>query len=59
LAASGIVLRTNVALAPFGVAAALLSLLLIGIRNAWDTVTHIVESDADAATKTRRHSRGK
>jgi hypothetical protein len=35
-------LRTTTLLALFAIGAAALGLLLIGIHNAWDTVTHIV-----------------
>jgi hypothetical protein len=41
-------LRTDADVALFGVAAIALALLLIGIHNAWDTVTHLLESDTDA-----------
>jgi hypothetical protein len=34
----------------FAIGAAALGLLLIGIRNAWDTVTHIVVSGSDDGT---------
>jgi hypothetical protein len=38
----------------FGIAAAALGLLLIGIHNAWDTVTHIVVSTSgDGTTSTK------
>jgi hypothetical protein len=43
-------LRSNPQLALFVVGAAALGLLLIGIHNAWDTVTYIVVSGSDAAT---------
>jgi len=33
---------------PFMIGAAALALLLIGIRNAWDAVTHIVVTRADS-----------
>jgi hypothetical protein len=42
LALSGVWLHRNHEGAFFGVAAATLALLLVGIHNAWDTVTHIV-----------------
>jgi hypothetical protein len=42
LALAALFLRTTVHLALFVVAGAALGLLLIGIHNAWDTVTHIV-----------------
>jgi hypothetical protein len=42
LALAGLFLRTTIQLAMFVVAGAALGLLLIGIHNAWDTVTHIV-----------------
>jgi hypothetical protein len=37
--------------AAFVAAAGVLGLLLIGIHNAWDTVTHVVIMNAEAATK--------
>jgi hypothetical protein len=46
LALGAAVLRTNTQLALFVIAAAALGLLLIGIHNAWDTVTHIVVPDS-------------
>jgi hypothetical protein len=40
----------------FLIGAAALGLLLIGIHNAWDTVTHIVvKSDSDATTRSARY----
>ncbi len=42
LALAGLLMSTTTRLALFVVAGAALGLLLIGIRNAWDTVTHIV-----------------
>jgi hypothetical protein len=50
LALAGVSLRSNPQLALFVVGAAALGLLLIGIHNAWDTVTYIVVSGSDAAT---------
>jgi hypothetical protein len=48
-----LLLRTATLLALFVIGGAALGLLLIGIRNAWDTVTHIVVSDSHReATKT-------
>ena len=41
-------LRTDAPAPLFVVGAAALGLLLIGIHNAWDTVTHIVLTDSDA-----------
>ncbi|HTO88611.1 MAG TPA: hypothetical protein VMR54_13910 [Thermoanaerobaculia bacterium] len=53
LTVTAVVLRTDSPLALFVIGAAALGLLLIGIRNAWDTVTHIVVSSADGgSTKT-------
>jgi hypothetical protein len=46
LALTAIVLRTKTQPALFLIGAAALGLLLIGIHNAWDTVTHIVVSVA-------------
>ena len=40
--------RTGLEVAFLGGAAIALALLLIGIHNAWDTVTHLVQSDAEA-----------
>jgi hypothetical protein len=42
LALAALFLRTNIQLALFVIAGATLGLLLLGIHNAWDTVTHIV-----------------
>ena len=42
LAVSAIVLRSTTPLAMFVIGAAALGLLLIGIRNAWDSVIHLV-----------------
>jgi hypothetical protein len=52
LATSGVLLRTSPVVAPFGIAAGVLSLLLLGIRNAWDTVTYIVATNPDAGAPT-------
>jgi hypothetical protein len=53
LSLAAIFLRTSAQLATFLIGASALGLLLIGIRNAWDTVTHIVitspHSDATKA----------
>jgi hypothetical protein len=38
----------------FVVGAAALALLLIGIHNAWDTVTHIVLTDSDGVRDSDR-----
>ena len=46
LTVTATVLRTNTVFALFVVAASALVLLLIGIHNAWDTVTHIVVTAA-------------
>ena len=52
LALSAVFLRTT-QLAEFVIGAAALGLLLIGIHNAWDSVTHIVvTSSQDDATRT-------
>jgi hypothetical protein len=48
LAASALLLHGGAAAAWFVVAAAALALLLIGIHNAWDTVTHLVVTEAAA-----------
>jgi hypothetical protein len=50
LAATAVVLHSHPRLASFVIGAAALGLLLIGIRNAWDTVTHIVVSNVDGGT---------
>ena len=42
LALAALALRTTTQLALFGIAGAALGLLLLGIHNAWDTVTYIV-----------------
>jgi hypothetical protein len=52
LAAGALLLRTTTDNALFVVAAAALGLLLIGIHNAWDTVTHVVAGGRDDATET-------
>lgn len=43
-----VLFRTHIEVAFFGVAAVTLALLLIGIHNAWDTVTHLVQSDTES-----------
>jgi hypothetical protein len=43
-------LRSNPQVALFVVAAAALGLMIIGIHNAWDTVTHIVVSTSGGGT---------
>jgi hypothetical protein len=49
-------LRTISLVAMFLVGAAALGLLLIGIHNAWDSVTHIVvKSDGDLTTRSARY----
>jgi hypothetical protein len=53
LGAAAALLRTNIQLALFVIAGAALSLLVFGLHNAWDTVTHLVISASDAdETKT-------
>jgi hypothetical protein len=47
LAVTAVALRANPDLALFAVGGAALSLLLIGIHNAWDSVVHIVVSAAE------------
>jgi hypothetical protein len=44
LALAAVLLRASVQIALFVIASAALGLLLIGIHNAWDTVTHLVIS---------------
>jgi hypothetical protein len=52
LAVAAAVLRTDHPPALFGIAAAALGLLFVGIHNAWDSVMHIVVTSADGgATK--------
>ena len=46
LAAAALLLRTTTQAALFVIGAAALGFLLIGIHNAWDTVTHIVVTSA-------------
>ncbi len=46
LALASFFLRTNSRLALFLIGGAALALLLIGIRNAWDTVTYMVTADS-------------
>jgi hypothetical protein len=49
-------LRTISPVAMFLIGAAALGLLLIGIHNAWDSITHIVvKSDGDARTRSARY----
>ena len=53
LALTAVFLRTTTHLALFVIGAAALGLLLVGIHNAWDTVTHVlVGSSHRDATKT-------
>ncbi len=53
LTVTAALLRTNPRVALFVIGAVALGLLLIGIHNAWDTVTHIVVSSSDRGqTKT-------
>ena len=54
LTVAAVVLPTRSQLALSVIGAAALGLLLIGIDNAWDTVTHLVVSNPDGGTK-RRH----
>ena len=52
LTTTAVLLRTNPQVASFVIAAAALGLLLIGIHNAWDTVTYVVVSESrDDETK--------
>ncbi len=57
LALAALFLRTATQLALFGIGGAALGLLLIGIHNAWDTVTYIVvggsRGDATKMERTR------
>ena len=46
LTTAAVLLRTSLQVASFVVAAAALGLLLIGIHNAWDTVTYVVVSES-------------
>jgi len=54
LAVSAVFLRTTPQTALFVVGAVALGLLLVGIHNAWDTVTYIIVTDPDKAKKTDR-----
>jgi hypothetical protein len=47
LAVTAVFLPSHTAIGFFGIAAVALALLLIGIHNAWDTVTHLVVSDPE------------
>jgi hypothetical protein len=47
LAVAAVSLRAHTAIGLFGIAAVALALLLVGIHNAWDTVTHLVVSDTE------------
>jgi hypothetical protein len=49
LALTAAFLRSNTESAMFAIAASALALLLIGIHNAWDSVTHIVVSSSGDA----------
>ena len=49
LGLSALFLRKTTPLPPFAIGGAATALLLIGIHNAWDTVTHIVVVGADEA----------
>jgi hypothetical protein len=53
LAAAALVLGSHTEGALFGMAAATLGMLLIGIHNAWDTVTHIVITNLKAKERHR------
>ncbi len=50
LAVGAVFLRTAPQVAAFVIGGAALGLLLIGIHNAWDTVTHIVVTSRDGTT---------
>jgi hypothetical protein len=50
LGVSAVLLHVAARLAVFSIGAAALALLLIGIHNAWDTVTHVVVTGADDPT---------
>jgi hypothetical protein len=53
LTVSAVLLRTHPQSSLFVIAGAALGLLLIGIHNAWDTVTHLVVSkSSNSSTKT-------
>jgi len=45
LAAGGLMLPTANHVAPFGVGGAALGLLLLGIRNSWDSITYVVAGE--------------
>jgi hypothetical protein len=50
LSVAALFLSTTTQLASFVIAGASLGLLLVGIHNAWDTVTHIVVADSSGDT---------
>jgi hypothetical protein len=47
LMVAAVFVPAHTAVALFAIAAVALALLLIGIHNAWDTVTHLVVSDTE------------
>jgi hypothetical protein len=49
LAVASVVLRTHATAGLFGIATVALGLLLLGIHNAWDTVTYLVVTDTEGA----------
>ena len=51
VAVAGWLVRSRLTFGPFLVASAALTLLFIGIHNAWDTVTYIVVTDQPADEK--------
>jgi hypothetical protein len=51
LTLGGAYLRANTRAASYIIGAATLGLLLVGIHNAWDTVTHMIVRDADDAKR--------
>jgi len=53
LTADAFFIRRNTRIAPFVVAAVALGLLLVGIHNAWDTVTHIVVTQKEEGREGR------
>jgi hypothetical protein len=54
-ASYALLLVATIASAMFGIAGAVLGLLLVGIHNAWDTVTHMLVTAARASEKHERH----
>jgi len=54
VAVAGLTLPTTSRVAPFVVAGAALGLLLLGIRNSWDSITYVVAVGAEEGSRTER-----